>query len=43
MRSGGATGYDKRDYIFDGTLATAAVVIWLCDLVKEASISRNGQ
>ncbi|MFD3554480.1 IS5 family transposase [Streptomyces goshikiensis] len=30
-----ATRYDKRDYIFNGTLATAAIVIWLRDLTKE--------
>lgn len=32
-----ATRYDKRDYIFHGTVATAAIVIWLRDLVKEPS------
>nr|WP_109278685.1 IS5 family transposase [Streptomyces orinoci] len=32
-----ATRYDKRDYIFHGTLATAAIVIWLRDLTKEPS------
>nr|WP_308401452.1 IS5 family transposase [Streptomyces sp. AP-93] len=32
-----ATRYDKRDYIFNGTLATAAIVIWLRDLIKEPS------
>lgn len=32
-----ATRYDKRDYIFNGTLATAAIVIWLRDLTKEPS------
>ncbi|MBF6047904.1 transposase, partial [Streptomyces sp. NRRL B-1677] len=30
-----ATRFDKRDYIFHGTLATAAIVIWLRDLIKE--------
>ncbi|MFD9420878.1 IS5 family transposase [Streptomyces goshikiensis] len=30
-----ATRYDKRDYIFNGTLTTAAIVIWLRDLTKE--------
>lgn len=32
-----ATRYDKRDYIFHGTVATAAIVIWLRDLIKEPS------
>ncbi|MFJ2170586.1 transposase [Streptomyces griseofuscus] len=32
-----ATRYDKREYIFNGTLATAAIVIWLRDLIKEPS------
>ncbi|GLX37542.1 IS5 family transposase [Streptomyces roseochromogenus] len=32
-----ATRYDKRDYIFNGTLATAAIAIWLQDLIKEPS------
>ncbi|MFF4736047.1 IS5 family transposase [Streptomyces sp. NPDC001262] len=30
-----ATRFDKRDYIFHGTLATAAIMIWLRDLTKE--------
>ncbi|MGW3203980.1 hypothetical protein [Streptomyces sp. NPDC001135] len=29
--------YDKRDYIFHGTLAVAAIVIWLRDIVQEPS------
>jgi hypothetical protein len=32
-----ATRYDKRDYIFTGTLAAAAIVIWLRDTVQEPS------
>jgi transposase len=32
-----ATRYDKRDYIFHGTLAVTATVIWLRDLVEEPS------
>ncbi|WP_425424737.1 IS5 family transposase [Streptomyces aurantiacus] len=32
-----ATRYDKRDYIFNGTLAVTAVVIWLRDTVQEPS------
>lgn len=32
-----ATRYDKRDYIFNDLLATAAIVIWLRDLIKEPS------
>lgn len=32
-----AARYDKRDYIFHGTLAPAAIVIWLRDLFKEPS------
>jgi transposase len=32
-----ATRYDKRDYIFTGTLAAAAIVIWLRDIVQEPS------
>ena len=30
-----ATRYDKRDYIYQGTLATAAIIIWLRSLVLE--------
>lgn len=32
-----ATRYDKRDYVFKGTLDTAAIVIWLRDTVQEPS------
>ncbi|MEU6357881.1 IS5 family transposase [Streptomyces sp. NPDC047072] len=32
-----ATRYDKRDYIFNGTLTAAAIVIWLRDTVQEPS------
>ncbi|SED14364.1 IS5 family transposase [Streptomyces melanosporofaciens] len=32
-----ATRYDKRDYIFNGTLAVSAIVIWLRDTVQEPS------
>ncbi|MGV9452671.1 IS5 family transposase [Streptomyces sp. NPDC003635] len=32
-----ATRYDKRDYIFNGTLAEAAIVIWLRATVQEPS------
>ncbi|MET9323307.1 IS5 family transposase [Streptomyces sp. NPDC003038] len=32
-----ATRYDKRDYIFHGTLTTAAIVIRLRNLIKEPS------
>ncbi|WUL89380.1 IS5 family transposase [Streptomyces caniferus] len=32
-----ASRYDKRDYIFNGTLAVAAIVIWLRDTVEEPS------
>lgn len=32
-----ATRYDKRDYIFNGTLTVTAVVIWLRDTVQEPS------
>ncbi len=32
-----ASRYDKRDYIFNGTLAVAAIVIWLRDTVQEPS------
>lgn len=32
-----ATRYDKRDYIINGTLATAAIVNWLRALTKEPS------
>jgi hypothetical protein len=28
---------DKRDYIFNGTLAVTAIVIWLRDTVQEPS------
>lgn len=29
--------YDKRDYIFNGTLAVATIVIWLRATVQEPS------
>ncbi|WP_348541519.1 transposase [Streptomyces sp. SAI-133] len=32
-----ATRYDKRDYIFNGTLTITATVIWLRDTVQEPS------
>lgn len=32
-----ATRYDRRDYIFNGTLTAAAVIIWLRDTVPEPS------
>jgi transposase len=32
-----ATRYDKRDYIFNGTLAITAIMIWLRDIVQEPS------
>jgi hypothetical protein len=32
-----ASRYDKRDYIFNGPLAVAAIVIWLRDIVQEPS------
>lgn len=32
-----ATRYDKRDYVFTGTLTVTAIVIWLHDLVQEPS------
>ncbi|OKI03456.1 transposase [Streptomyces sp. CB02923] len=32
-----ATRYDKRAYIFDGTLTATAIVIWLHDTVQEPS------
>ncbi|MFD5704600.1 IS5 family transposase [Streptomyces lasiicapitis] len=32
-----ATRYDKRDYVFNGTLTVAAIVIWLRDTVQEPS------
>ncbi|MEU8893555.1 IS5/IS1182 family transposase, partial [Streptomyces sp. NPDC048442] len=32
-----ASRYDKRDYIFNGTLTVAATVIWLRDTVQEPS------
>jgi transposase len=32
-----ATRYDKRDYVFNGTLAVAAIMIWLRDIVPEPS------
>nr|WP_223190789.1 IS5 family transposase [Streptomyces sp. TRM68416] len=32
-----ATRYDKRDYIFNGTLTVTAVVIWLRDIIQEPS------
>ncbi len=30
-----ATRYDKRDYIFNGTLTITAIMIWLRDTVQE--------
>ncbi|MFI1769032.1 hypothetical protein ACH41H_44345 [Streptomyces sp. NPDC020800] len=32
-----ASRYDKRDYIFNGTLAVTAIVIWLRDIIQEPS------
>jgi transposase len=32
-----ATRYDKRDYIFNGTLTATAIIIWLRDIVQEPS------
>ncbi|WP_371239320.1 IS5 family transposase [Streptomyces pimonensis] len=32
-----ASRYDKRDYIFNGTLAVTAIAIWLRDTVQEPS------
>ncbi|WP_442816646.1 IS5 family transposase [Streptomyces sp. NBC_01304] len=32
-----ASRYDKRDYIFNGTLTVAAIAIWLHDTVQEPS------
>ncbi|MEW2239920.1 IS5 family transposase [Streptomyces sp. NPDC026666] len=32
-----ATRYDKRDYVFNGTLTVTAIVIWLRDIVQEPS------
>lgn len=32
-----ATRYDKRDYIFNGTLTVTAIMIWLRDVVQEPS------
>ncbi|MDR7304529.1 transposase [Haloactinomyces albus] len=32
-----ATRYDKRDYLFNGTLTIAAIMIWLRDTVQEPS------
>jgi hypothetical protein len=32
-----ATRYDKRDYIFNGTLTVTAIMIWLRDIVQEPS------
>src|SRR5258708_4392883 len=32
-----ATRYDKRDYIFTGTLTVAAIMIWLRDIVQDPS------
>ncbi|MGW2634261.1 IS5 family transposase [Streptomyces chattanoogensis] len=32
-----ASRYDKRDYIFNGTLTVAAIVLWLRDTVQEPS------
>ena len=29
--------YDKRDYVFNGTLTVAAIMIWLRDIVQEPS------
>lgn len=31
------TRYDKRDYIFNGTLAVTAIAIWLHDTIQEPS------
>jgi transposase len=30
-----ATRYDKRDFVYRGTVDVAAIRIWLCDLTKE--------
>ncbi|MUN41035.1 transposase [Actinomadura sp. NEAU-AAG5] len=32
-----ATRYDKRDYVYNGTLTVAAIMIWLRDTVQEPS------
>ncbi|MFE0511066.1 transposase [Streptomyces sp. NPDC058964] len=32
-----ASRYDRRDYTFNGTLAVAAIVIWLRDIAQEPS------
>lgn len=32
-----ASRYDKRDYIFNGTLTVTAIIIWLRDTVQEPS------
>lgn len=32
-----ATRYDKRDYIFNGTLTVTAIAIWLRDTIQEPS------
>lgn len=32
-----ATRYDKRDDVFNGTLAVTAIVVWLRDTVQEPS------
>jgi transposase len=34
-----ATRYDKRDYIFNGTLTVTAIIIWLRDIVEEPSVT----
>ncbi|MBL1119675.1 hypothetical protein JK364_46275 [Streptomyces sp. 110] len=33
----GPSRYDRRDCIFNGTLAVAAIVIWLRDVIQEPS------
>ncbi|GGS09773.1 hypothetical protein GCM10010236_75280 [Streptomyces eurythermus] len=32
-----ARRYDRRDYVFNGTLAVTAIIIWLRDTVQEPS------
>ena len=32
-----ATRYEKRDYVFNGTMTVTAIVIWLPDVVHEPS------
>lgn len=34
---GAPSRYDKRDYIYNGTLTITAIVIWLRDIVQEPS------